>query len=121
MVSFHFSTVCYHVGSFFFFFLVFSSNLDIKASTPCGLCNVSKCHAERSPTLLPTMRFSPKRCVGRVLGRRITAGSCTCDCLRQSSFKPLVISRDERMRSGTLVSSIYFLLFSRIIPPLLAR
>uniref|UniRef100_A0A147BEQ5 Uncharacterized protein n=1 Tax=Ixodes ricinus TaxID=34613 RepID=A0A147BEQ5_IXORI len=69
MVSFHLSTICYQVGSFFFFILfVFSSNLDIKTSTPCGLCDVSKCHAERSPTVLPTTRFFPERYVGRLWG-----------------------------------------------------
>lgn len=53
---------------FFFILFVFSSNLDIKTSTPCGLCDVSKCHAERSPTVLPTTRFSPERYVGRLSG-----------------------------------------------------
>uniref|UniRef100_A0A0K8RJV0 Uncharacterized protein n=1 Tax=Ixodes ricinus TaxID=34613 RepID=A0A0K8RJV0_IXORI len=68
MVSFHLSTICYQVGSLFTFFFVLSSNLDIKSSTPCGLCDVSKCHAERSPTLLPTTRFSPERYVGQLSG-----------------------------------------------------
>ncbi|EEC07024.1 hypothetical protein IscW_ISCW003475 [Ixodes scapularis] len=68
MVSFHLSTVCYQVASLFTFFFVFSSNLDIKRSTRCGFCNVSKCHAERSPTLLSTTRFSLKRYVGRLWG-----------------------------------------------------
>uniref|UniRef100_A0A6B0UFZ5 Uncharacterized protein n=1 Tax=Ixodes ricinus TaxID=34613 RepID=A0A6B0UFZ5_IXORI len=69
-VSFHLSTICYQVGSFFFFlvFFVFLFNLDIKTSTPCGLCDVSKYRAERSPTFLPTTRFSLERDVGRLSG-----------------------------------------------------
>ncbi|CAN8028533.1 unnamed protein product, partial [Ixodes persulcatus] len=108
--------------SFYIFFGVFSSNLDIKSSTQCGFCGVSKCHAERSPTLLPTTRFSLERHVGRLSGASNKGWFAHLQLLTTEFVKTSCdLSRLEKTRRETLASSIYSLLFSRIILSLLAR